>query len=275
MKTISIFALFLSITFTLSAQKRASLDSITLTELTEDLAIMDSPFKAPPRNTVNINYKFPLFSNTIKKVKISRIDGKRVAKYKYQYADGVLVCKKLKLRNADKNIYADGTFYYSETDSSLLLAKYKLTKYDYSEYDISFHTKVFESERLTDHSSDGYILDSEALHAALIDALPETETPTFSQPNTFSLPIGSSIGCSAFNNWYCGPFTNCIPRYNDLGQLVQHAYLNNGVQTGYIQYYYNDQRISSAQLFQGGQLIEQIFLFYDQNGNLSSFQRVK
>jgi hypothetical protein len=238
---------------------------------------MEAPFKAPPISTLDINYKYYAFSKKIKKTKIKRIDGKKVCSFKYKYTKGVLTSKKVKSKNPDKNEYADGVFHFSETDSSLLLVKYRLIESTISEYNVSHRTKVFENNELADQSSESYSVDTKLL----LDALPDMSTLN-SQPNTQSnslsnslyLPIGGNIGCSSFYNWYSGPFTNITQEFNDSGQLLQRTYVHNGVQQAYIRYYYNDNKISQVMLFQNGSLTEQVLLFYDGNGNLSSFQRV-
>jgi hypothetical protein len=258
---VRIFTLLLLISFQSFAQTE-KIDSATYLQLKQDLQFADAPFACPSMKSLVMERKTRRNSIYPKKIVIKMLNGKTIAKYKYNVEKGVLISRELKGKSMVMGSWLTATYFYANEGKTLSMVDYKLyenTRTGLSE--VTEKIKTIENNQTvsTQTSKFSYVVP------------PPPSVDVFENTNsTQNISVNSGVSCNQYYHWFTDSCDRIEQRFNQRKQLVERLYYdeyNNLL--GAIRFHYSGSLLSRVELLDANyQFKKQEIISYDSQGNV-------
>ena len=253
-----------------SSQSHAQTEQIdlaTYNQLKQDLELADAPFDCPSMESLVMERKTRRNSDYPKKVVIKMLNGRSIAKYKYNVERGILISRELKAKSMVMGSWLTATYFYTNEGKTLSMVEYKL--YENTSTGVSEVTekiKTIENNETVSTQSSKYTLV----------APPPPTVEVFENTNSSqNIVVNSGVSCNQYYHWFTDSYERMEQRFNQRNQLVERLYYDEYKNLlGAIRFHYSGNLLSRVELLDANyQFKKQEIISYDSEGNVVNRQR--
>jgi hypothetical protein len=243
------------------------IDSATYLQLKQDLQLADAPFACPSMKSLVMERKTRKNSIYPKKIVIKMLNGRTIAKYKYNVKKGELISRELKGKSMMMGSWLTATYFYTNGGETLSIVEYTLhenTSYGLS--NVTRKVKTIENNQTvsTQTSKFSYVVPP-----------PPTVDVFESNTSTQNTTVNSGVSCNQYYHWFNGSYDRIEQRFNQNNQLTERLFYdeyNNLL--GAIRFHYSGNLLSRVELLDAHyQFKKQEIISYDSQGNVVNRQR--
>jgi len=265
----ALFSLLLFVAFTAFSQSEP-LDRATYDQLIKDLEFADKPYVCPDMEGLVVERKMSRRSELPKKEEIRMLNGRLVAKYKYEERDGRLFSRKLKGKSMTMGTWLTAIFFYDGLGQEVSMVEYKLIKQlSPGSSKVTEKVKVIKNGEASTFSTNSYTMEPPPPPVVHV-----FEPSTSIRVDRELHLMNSVVTCRDYYHWFNSPYHRLEQRFNLNNQLTDRIFYDklNRV-LGSIRYHYNGGRLFRIELWDSlNRVIREELIIYDANGNVINRQ---